>query len=141
MYILASVRKLKIIFLSLLIGYAGVAEAMEACLGHDPHPVHASLEHHSDSEASASHHGSPAPSVPVIHCILVSQQVGPAVRVASAEFPRSDKVIPLDIASLPGALSAVLSNDLWLKALFKRIVTFSLPNHLARHLFLSVLQI
>ena|SRR2546425_3452930 len=141
MYILASVRKLKIIFLSLLIGYAGVAWALDACLRHDGHADQASSKHHSDSQVLASRDDSRDPSVPVIHCILVSQQVGPAVRVASAEFPRSDKVIPLDIASLPGALSAVLSNDLWLKALFKRIVTFSLPNHLARHLFLSVLQI
>jgi len=62
-------------------------------------------------------------------------------RVALAEIPRSSKVIPLEQASLHGAFSAALGNGLWLDAVFRRIVTISLPINLSRHLFLSVLQV
>jgi len=67
--------------------------------------------------------------------------VGPAGRIASAEIPRSDKGVALDMVSFPYAVSATLRNDLWLEAVFKRIVTVSLPIDFARHLFLSVIQI
>jgi hypothetical protein len=79
--------------------------------------------------------------VPVIHCTLRIHQVGPAVQVASAGILRSDKSLALHAAFLPDAVAAVLRNDLWLEALFKKILTFSLPNDLSRHLFLSILQI
>jgi hypothetical protein len=67
--------------------------------------------------------------------------VGPAARIASLEIPRSDKGVALHMLSFPDAVSAALKNNLWLDAVFRRIVTISLPIDLARHLFLSVLQI
>jgi len=45
------------------------------------------------------------------------------------------------VVSFPYAVSATPRNDLWLEAVFKSIVTFSSPIDLARHLFLSILQI
>jgi len=141
MYMLASVRKLSVVCLSLFLTYAGVAWALEACLRHDGHSDHSTFENHSDSHSSVGHDHSPDPSLPIIHCTSVTHQVGPAARIASAEIPRSDKGVALDMVSFPYAVSATLRNDLWLEAVFKRIVTFSSPIDLARHLFLSILQI
>jgi hypothetical protein len=67
--------------------------------------------------------------------------VGPAARIASAEIPRSDKGVAAAMVSFTYTVSATLRNDLWLDAVFRRIVTISLPIDRARHLFLSVLQI
>ena len=141
MYILASVRKLSVVFLSLFLTYAGVAWALEACLRHDGHSDHSTFENHSDSHSSVGHDHSQDPHLPIIHCNSVTHQVGPAARIASAEIPRSDKGVALDVVSYPYAVSATLRNDLWLEAVFKSIVTFSSPIDLARHLFLSILQI
>jgi len=140
MYMLASVRKLSVVCLSLFLTYAGVAWALEACLRHDGHSDHSTFENHSDSHSSVGEH-SPDPSLPIIHCTSVAHQVGPAARIASAEIPRSDKSVALDVVSFPYAVSATPRNDLWLEAVFKSIVTFSSPIDLARHLFLSILQI
>ena len=134
-------KRIWIIVLSFLLLYGGVAWAFEACLQGDHHSNHATSGHHSDSPIPVGHDDSRDPSLPMIHCAPLSHQASPAVKAVSPEIPRSDKVVPLDIASLPSALSAVLSNDFWLEALFKRTVAFSLPIDLARHLFLSVLQI
>jgi hypothetical protein len=141
MYILASVRKLSVTFLSLFLTYAGVAWALEACLRHDGHSDHSTFENHSDSHSSVGDDHSPDPSLPIIHCTSVAHQVGPAARLASARIPRSDKGVALDMVSFPYAVSATIRNDLWLEAVFKRIVTFSSPIDPARHLFLSILQI
>ncbi len=135
-----SVRKLKIIFLSLLISYAGVAWALEACLDHDNHSGHATVERHVNSDLLLTHNDSHEPTVPVIHCTS-EQEIGPAVRIASTTISRPDKASPLEIASFSDAVSAAFRNGLWLDAVFRRTVTFSLPIDLARHLFLSVLQI
>jgi len=141
MYILCCVRKLSVIFVSLFLGYAGVAWALEACLGHDRHSDHATVQRHTVSDALVTHNDSREPTVPVIHCTSQNQEVGPADRIASTRIPRPDKGTVLQMVSLSDAVSSELKNDLWLAAVFRRIVTFSLPIDLARHLFLSVLQI
>ena len=127
-------KRLRTLLLCLFLFYAGVAWALEACLldhGHSDHAL---------SEARVSHDPPRDPSVPIIHCTSVTQEMGPMARVASAKISRSDKIILLNIASLPGARAA-LGSGLWLDALFKRATAFPLPINLARHLFLSVLQI
>lgn len=141
MYMLASVRKLIVIFLSLFLTYAGAAWALEACLRDDGHSDHSSFENPSDFPAQVGHDHSTDPSLPIIHCTSVTHQVGPVAGIASAGIPRSDKGVALDIVSFAYAVSATLRSDLWLEALFKRIVAFSLPSDLSRHLFLSVLRI
>jgi hypothetical protein len=130
-----------VIILSFFVLYGGVAWALDACVWHKIHSAHAISEDHPDSEAQVSHDDSRDPSVPVIHCTPLTQQMGPAVRVASVDAHRAGKGITLHSASLPDALSAMFRNDLWLEAVFKKIVTVSLAVELARHLFLSVLQI
>ncbi len=55
MYMLASMRKLSVVFLSLFLTYAGVAWALEACLRHDGHSDHSTFENHSDSHSSVGH--------------------------------------------------------------------------------------
>jgi len=132
-------KRVAIVVFSLLMIHAGIAWAIEACLEDDHHAEHAKPR--SDSRAFVSHSDSQDPSVPVLHCTSVSQEIGPMARVALAEIPRSSKVIPLEQASLHGAFSAALGNGLWLDAVFRRIVTISLPINLSRHLFLSVLQV
>lgn len=133
-------KRFIIILLSVLVLYAGVAWALEACLRHDGHFDHATPERRSDSSALVSHDDSRDPSVPIIHCTSATQEMGPMARVASVTISRSDKIIPLDTAFLHGARSA-LGSGLWLDALFKRATAFPSPINLARHLFLSVLQI
>ncbi|HEX9274279.1 MAG TPA: hypothetical protein VGA01_18945 [Candidatus Binatia bacterium] len=108
---------------------------------HDGHSDHRVAEDHHNSEALPQHTHPEDQSVPVIHCTLLIHQVGPAVQVASAEIPRTDKGVALHMVSLPDAVTVVVRNNLWLEAVFKRIVTGSLPIDLARHLFLSILQI
>lgn len=79
--------------------------------------------------------------VPVIHCASLNEQVGPAVRVASTEIRHSDERIVLHAASFSRALFAARPNALWLEALFRKACGATLSSDLARHLFLSVLQI
>ena len=135
-------KRVWIFLLSLLLIYGGVAWAVEACLRHDQHLHHELSEHRFSSQAAETGDESYDRSLPVIHCAPISQHVGPAARAASIEIPRSDATIALHPASLPNALSTLASNEnLWLEALFKKLVTFSPPIDLARHLFLSVLQI
>jgi hypothetical protein len=130
-----------ILALSIALLYSGVAWTMEACMRHDGHSDHRVTEDHHNSEASSRHTHPEDQSAPVIHCTLLIHQVGPAVQVAATEIHPSDKSLALHAAFLPVAVSDVLRNDLWLEALFKKILTFSLPNDLSRHLFLSILQI
>ena len=134
-------KRIWILILSFLLLYGGVAWAIEACLQDDRHIDHAPSGHHSNLQVLESHDDSRNPSAPAIHCAPVSQPVGPAARVASPEIPRSNQSVALHADLLPGALSAAFEKDLWLEALFRRLITFSLPGDLARHLFLSVLQI
>lgn len=138
MYRLNSVRRSHVIFLSLLLIYAGVAWIFGTCLRQDGHST---LENRSDFHAPVGHDRSPDPSPPIIHCTSVTHQVGPLARIASPEIIRSAKRAAVHLVSFPYGVSAAHRNDLWLKAVFKRNVTFSSPIDLARHLFLSVLQI
>jgi hypothetical protein len=121
--------------------YAGAAQALEACLGHDGHSGHHFAGHHFDSGISAPHDHSRSPSWPIIHCPTAEQRLGPALQVASPNLNRSDLVRSVHPSILPETGFPVSRNGLWLEALFKRIFAFSLPNDLARHLFLSILQI
>jgi len=126
--------------LSLALLYSGVAWAMEACVGHDEHTDHALTQDRHSSQVSSKDTDA-HDAVPVIHCASVSEQMGPAALMASIEVRHSDKGIALDAVSFPYVLSAARPNTLWLDALFRKAVTISLPNDLARHLYLSVLQI
>jgi hypothetical protein len=121
--------------------YAGAAHAFIACLGHDGHFDHHFEGHHSDSGISAPHDRSRSPGWPIIHCPTAEQRLGPALQVSSLNFYRSDLVTSVHPSFLSEPVSPACRNSLWRDALFKRILAFSLPNDLARHLFLSVLQI
>ena len=134
-------KPLGILALSIALLYSGVAWTMQACMRHDGHSDHRVTEDHHNSAASSQHTHLDDQSVPVIHCTLLIHQVGPAVQVAATEIPRSDKGVALHMVSLPDAVTVVVRNNLWLEAVFKRIVTSSLPIDFARYLFLSVLQI
>lgn len=129
-----------IIALSMAFLYSGVAWAMEACVRHDSHADYAAVQEHHLSHRSLEH-AHAHDSVPVIHCGSWSDQAGPAVRRTSTEIRRSDKSVAFHPASPPGTHSAVLRNDLWLEAVFRKLAEFFLPVDLDRHLFLSVFQI
>jgi hypothetical protein len=134
-------RQIAAILLSVFLVYAGAAEALKACLSHDDHSDHQFEGHHFDSGISATHDHSRSPSWPIIHCPTAEQRLGPALQVASAKLSRLDQVTSVHGSFLPEPASPVFRNSVWLEALFKRILAFSLPNDLARHLFLSILQI
>jgi hypothetical protein len=121
--------------------YAGVAHAFIACLGHEGHSDHHFEGHDIDSGISAPHDHSRSAAWPIIHCPTAEQRLGPALQVASRNLNRSDLVRSVHPSILPETGSPVSRNGLWLEALFKRMLAFSLPNDLARHLFLSILQI
>jgi hypothetical protein len=121
--------------------YAGATEALKGCLGLEGHSDHHVEDHHSDSGILAAHDHSQNASWPVIHCPTPEQRLGPALQVASPNLNRFELVSSVRPSSFPEPGSLVSKNSLWLEALFKRIRAFSLPNDLARHLFLSILQI
>ena len=135
-------RKVTAILFSFFLVYAGAAEAFKGCLSHEDHFDHHHYfeGHHSDSGIQVIHDHSPSPSWPIIHC-PAGEQLGPALQVASVNLNRSDLVTSVLTPFFQESASPVSRNSLWREALFKRILAFSLPNDLARHLFLSVLQI
>jgi hypothetical protein len=134
-------RRLAASLVCFFLVYAGAAQALGACLSHDGHSDHHFDGHHFDSGISATHDHSQSPSWPIIHCPTAEQRLGPALQVASAKLSRLDQVTSVHASFLPEPASPVSRNSVWLEALFKRILAFSLPNDLARHLFLSILQI
>jgi hypothetical protein len=114
---------------------------MVACLRSHGHSQDAAIDDHHKSQVVFESNDPQDPSEPVIHCVPMRDEVGPTARLAPTEIRRSEKGVSLHAPFVSDAVSAVLRNDLWLEALFKRIVTFSLPIDFARHLFLSVLRI
>lgn len=130
-----------VITLSIAMLYSGVAWAMENCLRDDAHSSQAASEHRHDSQTPA-HHGQPGdPSLPIIHCTSVMHHPGPAALGSSARLTRLWEAVPLSAFLASGAISPEFKNNLWLDALFKRMLTFSFTPDLPRHLFFSVLQI
>jgi hypothetical protein len=129
-----------ILALCLIVIHSGIAEALARCLDND-HSASATAQHHHDKQGPNSHSDSSDESVPTIHCTSVHLQVGAALRASVVELSCSSKGVLLTAGLQPEALSSPFRNDLWREALFKRIVTFSLPIDLARHLFLSVFRI
>jgi hypothetical protein len=134
-------KRIAAIALSFFFLYAGAVQALTACLHDHSHLDHAAKDHHSDTHALASHDDSRSPSGPAIYCPSVKNRIGPAVLVALAKLSRLDNVTFLHVSFLPEIGFSAFRDSPWLQALFRRIPTFSLPNDIARHLFLSVLQI
>jgi hypothetical protein len=135
-------RKITTILFSFFLVYAGAAEALKGCLTHEDHSDHHHFEgHHSDSGISVTHDHSPGASWPIIHCTTPEQRLGPALQVVSPNLIRFDLVTSVHLSFVPEPASPASRNNLWREALFKRILTFSLPNSLSRHLFLSILRI
>jgi hypothetical protein len=134
-------RRLAASLVCFFLVYAGAAVALGACLSHDGHSEHQFEGHHFDSGISATHDHSRRPSSSIIHCPTAEQRLGPALQVASANLNRFDQITSVHASFLREQASPVFRNSVWLEALFKRILAFSLPNDLARHLFLSILQI
>ena len=134
-------RRLAASLICFFLVYAGAAQALGACLSHDDHSDHHFEGHHFDSGISGTHDHSRSPSRPIIHCPTPEQRLGPALQVASFGLSRFDLVTSVHASFVPEPALPASRNSLWLEALFKRILAFFLPNDLARHLFLSILQI
>ena len=135
-------RKITVSLFSFFLVYAGAAEAFKDCLTHEDNSDHHHSEaHHADSGISVTHDHSQSPSSPIIHCATTEQRLGPGSHVASTKLIRLDQLTSIHVSFLPEPASPASRNSLWREALFKIILTFFLPNDLARHLFLSVLQI
>jgi hypothetical protein len=137
---IAMTRLAAILFCFFLV-YAGAAEAFKGCLGHDVHSDQHLDGHPYDSANSVTHDHSSRPSWPAIHCPTSEQRLGPALQVASTNLYRFDRVASFHSSFILEPGSPVSKNSLWLEALFKKILALSLPKDLARHLFLSILQI
>jgi hypothetical protein len=137
---IVAMRRLAASLVCIFLIYAGTVEALNGCLSHDGHSDHHLEGHYSDSGMSVTHDHSQSPSWPIIHCPTPEQQLGPAIQVVLPNVNRFDPVMPVHPSFVPEPFSPVSKNGLWREALFKRILTFSL-NDIARHLFLSILQI
>jgi len=125
-----------VIAVSIAVVHSGVAWALAKCARDDGHSNHAASEHPHDLQAPANDSDSETSKAPVIHCATVTAQIGPATPAAASRLARSDDSVPLQAFLVPRAVSTPLRNNVGLK-----ILTFSLPAALPRHLFLSVLQI
>ena len=136
-----SLRSLGVFVLSLIFLHSSVWGMLEKCLQTEHESVYTHAEQEHDPQTLHQHSDFQDPSLPIIHCTPVTQQIGPAVLADSVKLGRSDKSFTLQTVSLSTAVAAVLRNDLWLEAVFRRTIAISLPIDLARHLFLSVLQI
>ena len=134
-------KLISVIFLSLLFLYSGVAWALDECLHHGSHLEQGRAHRHDGSESSAEHTASEDPSVPVIHCTSIDHSVSLAVQTSSVELVRPIENVAHPSPVLSEGLSPVFKNDLWREALFKRILTCSFANDLARYLVLSIFQI
>jgi hypothetical protein len=135
-------RKIIAILFSFFLVCAGASEILKSCLNHEDNSDHHHFEgHDSDSGISVAHDHSQSPSWPMIHCTTIEQRLGPGLHVVSVKLSSLDQITSIHVSFLRGPASPVSRNNLWREALFKRILTFSLPNHLARHLFLSILRI
>lgn len=133
-------KRIWILVLSWLVLYGSVAWAIGACL-EGAHSYRDSSEHRSTPHVPGDFVDSQHPAAPAIHCAPLNQHFGPAVRAMLPEIPRSNKGVALHSDFLSRALSTALENELWLEALFKRLLMFSLPSDSPRHLFLSVFRI
>jgi hypothetical protein len=136
-----SMRRIAVILFSVFLVYAGAADALKGCLSDEDHSDHHFGGHHSDSGISVTHDRSQSSSSHVIHCTTMEQRLAPGLQVTSAKLSRLDQITSVHASFVWEAASPTSRNSLWREALFKIILTFSLPNNLARHLFLSVLQI
>jgi hypothetical protein len=135
-------RKTTVILLSFFLVCAGAIDVLKSCPTHADNSDHHHFEaHHSDSVTAVTHDHSQSSSWPIIHCAIPEQGPGPGLQVSSANLSRLDQITTVHASFLRETVSPTPRNNLWREAVFKRILTFSLPNDLARHLFLSVLQI
>ena len=131
-----------VLALSIALMYSGVAWAIDNCLreaGHSHDGAGAEHDHaqqHSDHDRSSK--DSPSP---IIHCTSLFPEAGPAAVVKSFTLAEAGKILPLYIAAGLDAISEFPRTNVWLQALFKRILTFSSRFDRTRHLSLSVLQI
>jgi hypothetical protein len=122
-------RRLTAIFLFFVLVYAGATEALKGCLTHEDNSDHHHSEAHQvDSGIQVTHDHSPSPSWPIIHCPAAEQRLGPALQVASAKLSRLDQITSIHASFLREPASPASRNNLWREALFKIILTFSLPN-------------
>lgn len=122
-----------IISLAVLLILGPVAWTVDACLDGHPNHVFEQVSAQNDQDDDDA-------TVPSIHCVAWEQQFGAALRSAAAAINRSDEVSRVDIASLDNGARAVLANNLWMEALFKRSGDFAyLP--VLSHVFLSVFLI
>jgi hypothetical protein len=136
-----AMRRLAASLFCVFLVYAGAADAFKGCLGLGDYSDHHFEGRHFDSGMSAAHDHSPSPSWSIIHCSTAEQRLGPALQIASSNLYRFDRVTSVHGSVLTEPGFPVASNSRWLEALFKRTRAFPLPNDLARHLLLSILQI
>ena len=128
--------------LSVAVLYSGVAWAFEPCLRSVEHPHSGEPQHHHDDTQATPEDNSQLPAAPIIHCTPIVLQIAPAEPVKPFGFPDQAKSIPHQAYSFSVSTNSPHSKDcLWLEAVFRRGLIFSLSNSPALHLFLPVFQI
>jgi hypothetical protein len=135
----AGMKRIAVIFFSVVLVYGGVAWALGECLGHDRQH-----DHSIEVPASHSHASSPSnsrdSSGPVIHCPPAEMRLGPAIQIGSTQL-RSYNATTIHAPSFRKPQSPMLAGGLWFDAVFRRTAGSLYPDGLGRHLFFSILQI
>lgn len=143
-----SMKRLNIIFLSLVIMHAGVAWAIQNCLLNTGHVDHGESSHSHQAPAHSETIGVPKAfelshsRASSLHCLQSEHQIGP---MAFPDTPRLEVRIGSaqeKLSLLQSGLASIGEPDhSGLRDLFKWTSLSSTLASIARHLFLSVLQI
>jgi hypothetical protein len=136
----AAMKRIAVILFSLVLVYGSVGWALGKCLSHDRQHEHSIEAHNSHSHGSTSLDDSRGSFLPVIHCPPAEMRIGPAVQSDSTQL-RLYKVSTIRASSFHKPASLTLGRRLWLEAVFRRTPASLYPDDLARHLFISILQI
>jgi hypothetical protein len=133
-------KRAAVILLSLFFVYGGVARALTTCLRDHEHSDH-SEAHHFHSHDSSRSQNSEDPAGPTIHCPFPENLIGPATSSGLSTLRRPHERMLVDARLFDIAGSATAKDNLWLEAVFRRIVAPGNSSDRGRHLFLSVLRI
>jgi hypothetical protein len=130
----------RVVFLSAILIYSGVAWTMENCLRHHNHSGAPLAELHDDFELSPENTHSEEDSTPIIHCAPAVDEIGPGLYTFAGHTSRLSEGLLIQQSVFSGAITPFLKNSLWLETVFRN-PTFFTSKRPSLNLLLAVLRI
>jgi hypothetical protein len=130
----------RVVFLSAILIYSGVAWTMENCMRHHDHSGTQLKKLHNDPELSPEGSHSQEDSTPIIHCAPAVDEIGPALYTFAGQTSRLSEGLLIRQSVFSGAITPFLENSLWLETVFRN-PTFFTSKHPSLNLLLAVLRI